>query len=555
MTAQVSDHARRGVVAAGRRLPDLPAQLRRLERRRHRRPAPASPARCRYLRELGVDAVWLSPFYPSALADGGYDVDDYRDVDPRIGTLERLRRARAALHAAGIRLIVDIVPNHTSNRHVWFQEALASPPGSPARERYIFRRGRGEHGELPPSDWTSTFGGPAWEPVGDGEWYLHLFAPEQPDLNWANDEVRQEFLTTLRFWADRGVDGFRIDVAHALAKDLTEPLREPGGPRGRHLGRRAPARRTATRCTTSTASGAGCSTSTTRRARRSPRPGSPRTDARATPRPTGWARRSTSTCSRRGWDAEEFAAVIDTQPRAAPASPGRRPPGCCPTTTWCGTPPGTRCPSGTDLDAWLLRDGTRPAAGRGARPAPRACSHPADAGPARLGLPLPGRGAGPARGGRPARRGRSRTRSWLRTGGAQKGRDGCRVPLPWATDGPVVRLRRRRAHLPVPARSSAASPSSARRADDALDPELLPTGARRAAPPADRGDAGRGCTPTHAEVVAFRDPAAGRPSRTSAARRCRCRRRHGARVELSGGGARSAPGDDRLAAAGPRADA
>jgi len=112
-----------------------------------------------YLRELGVDAVWLSPFYPSALADGGYDVDDYRAVDPRIGTLDDFDELRTALRAAGMRLVVDIVPNHTSNRHVWFQEALASPPGSRARERYIFRPGRGEHGELPPSDWTSTFGG------------------------------------------------------------------------------------------------------------------------------------------------------------------------------------------------------------------------------------------------------------------------------------------------------------------------------------------------------------------------------------------------------------
>src|SRR3954447_6358662 len=130
-------------------------------------------SRIGYLTDLGVDAVWLSPFYPSALADGGYDVDDYRAVDPKIGTLEDFDELRAALQAAGIRLIVDIVPNHTSNRHVWFQEALASAPGSPARDRYIFRHGRGEHGELAPSDWTSTFGGPAWEPVGDGEWYLH----------------------------------------------------------------------------------------------------------------------------------------------------------------------------------------------------------------------------------------------------------------------------------------------------------------------------------------------------------------------------------------------
>jgi len=182
-------------------------------------------SRIPYLAELGVDAVWLSPFYPSALADGGYDVDDYRDVDPKLGTLDDFDEMIAALHAAGIRLIVDIVPNHSSNRHRWFQEALASPKGSPARDRYIFRDGEGPDGTEPPSDWQAMFGGSAWEPVGDGQFYLHLFAPEQPDFNWANREVRDDFLTTLRFWADRGVDGFRVDVAHALAKDLTYPLR------------------------------------------------------------------------------------------------------------------------------------------------------------------------------------------------------------------------------------------------------------------------------------------------------------------------------------------
>lgn len=181
-------------------------------------------SRIGYLRELGIDAVWLSPFYPSQLADGGYDVDDYRDVDPRIGTLDEFDEMLAGLHAAGIRVIVDIVPNHTSNLHVWFQAALEAAPGSPERERYIFREGRGENGELPPADWDSMFGGPAWSRVPDGRWYLHNFAPEQPDLNWANPEVREEFLKTLRFWADRGVDGFRIDVAHALTKDLPEEL-------------------------------------------------------------------------------------------------------------------------------------------------------------------------------------------------------------------------------------------------------------------------------------------------------------------------------------------
>jgi alpha-glucosidase len=171
-----------------------------------------------------VDAVWLSPFYPSALADGGYDVDDYRDVDPVLGTLADFDAMVAGLHTVGIRVMIDIVPNHTSNRHAWFREALTAPRASPARDRYIFRDGTGANGDVPPSDWLSMFGGPAWERVPDGQWYLHLFAPEQPDLNWDNTEVHEDFLTTLRFWSDRGVDGFRVDVAHGLAKDLTEPL-------------------------------------------------------------------------------------------------------------------------------------------------------------------------------------------------------------------------------------------------------------------------------------------------------------------------------------------
>ncbi len=182
-------------------------------------------SRVDHLRRLGVDAVWLSPFYPSALADGGYDVDDHRAVDPRLGTLDDFDTMLATLHDAGIRVIVDIVPNHTSDRHEWFRAALAAGPGSPERDRYIFRDGLGPNGEQPPSDWQCMFGGPAWEPVGDGQWYLHLFAIEQPDLNWSNPEVREDFLKTLRFWADRGVDGFRVDVAHHLAKDLSgDPL-------------------------------------------------------------------------------------------------------------------------------------------------------------------------------------------------------------------------------------------------------------------------------------------------------------------------------------------
>ena len=181
---------------------------------------PGVTSKLDYLQSLGVDALWLSPFYPSELADGGYDVIDYRNVDPRLGTMADFDQMAQAAHARGMKVVVDIVPNHTSNKHVWFEEALNSPQGSAARDRYIFRDGQGDHGELPPNSWKSCFGGSAWQRVADGQWYLHLFTPEQPDLNWKNPEVHQEFLKTLKFWSDHGVDGFRIDVAHGLAKDL-----------------------------------------------------------------------------------------------------------------------------------------------------------------------------------------------------------------------------------------------------------------------------------------------------------------------------------------------
>ncbi len=184
---------------------------------------PGITSRVDYLAELGIDAVWLCPFYPSPLADGGYDVADYRDVDPRLGTLADFDTMIDALHGRGLRLLVDLVPNHTSEEHQWFRAALAAAPGSPERARYLFRDGTGPDQSSPPNDWQSGFGGPAWHPVGDGQWYFHYFAKEQPDLNWDNDEVRADFRQTLRFWSDRGVDGFRVDVAHGLVKDLSEP--------------------------------------------------------------------------------------------------------------------------------------------------------------------------------------------------------------------------------------------------------------------------------------------------------------------------------------------
>ncbi|MDT0118829.1 glycoside hydrolase family 13 protein [Kocuria sp. PD6] len=171
-----------------------------------------------YLKHLGVDAVWLSPFYLSPQHDAGYDVADYRTVDPRFGSLEDFDRLREEAHRLGLKIIVDLVPNHTSEDHEWFRAALASEPGSPERDRYMFREGRGENGEEPPNNWKSLFGGRAWTRVPDGQWYLHLFDSSQPDLNWENPEVWEKFRAILRFWLDRGADGFRVDVAHGMIK-------------------------------------------------------------------------------------------------------------------------------------------------------------------------------------------------------------------------------------------------------------------------------------------------------------------------------------------------
>ncbi|ANZ42493.1 alpha-amylase [Lentzea guizhouensis] len=175
-------------------------------------------SRLGYLELLGVDALWLTPFYRSPMADHGYDVADPRDVDPLFGDLAAFDRLVADAHEHNIRVTVDLVPNHSSDLHEWFQEALQAGPGSMERARYIFREGRGFDGSQPPNNWVSVFGGPAWTRVPDGQWYLHLFAPEQPDLNWEHPEVRADLEHTLRFWLDRGVDGFRIDVAHGMAK-------------------------------------------------------------------------------------------------------------------------------------------------------------------------------------------------------------------------------------------------------------------------------------------------------------------------------------------------
>jgi alpha-glucosidase len=187
-----------------------------------------------YLVDLGVDGIWIAPWYPSPMADGGYDVSDYLDIDPRFGTLADADAVIERAHAVGLKVVTDVVPNHTSDRHQWFREALAAGPGSPERARYLFRDGHGPDGALPPNNWISAFGGSAWTRIReadgrDGQWYLHSFAPEQADLDWSNEDVLAAFDDVLRFWFDRGVDGIRVDAAPAMAKVPGLPDADYGG--------------------------------------------------------------------------------------------------------------------------------------------------------------------------------------------------------------------------------------------------------------------------------------------------------------------------------------
>jgi alpha-glucosidase len=187
-----------------------------------------------YLRDLGIDGLWFNAWYPSPGADNGYDISDYRSIDPAFGTLPEAEGLIADARALGIRTIVDVVPNHVSDQHPWFRAALASTPGSPERARFWFRRGRGVNGDQPPNQWQSIFGGNAWTRVADGEWYLHLFAPEQPDLNWTQPEVWAEYENVLRFWFDRGAAGVRIDSAALLMKDPELRDERPDAGPGEH---------------------------------------------------------------------------------------------------------------------------------------------------------------------------------------------------------------------------------------------------------------------------------------------------------------------------------
>ncbi|MFZ0013754.1 MAG: glycoside hydrolase family 13 protein [Acidimicrobiia bacterium] len=180
-------------------------------------------SRLPYLATLGVDGIWINPWYESPLLDGGYDVADYRRVNPIYGDTRQATELFDRADELGLKVLVDLVPNHTSSQHAWFKAALAAKSDSAERARYHFLPGRGQHGQLPPNNWKSVFGGSAWSRVPDGEWYLHMFDVSQPDLNWDNPEVREEFVDIIRFWLDLGAAGFRVDVAHALVKEAEYP--------------------------------------------------------------------------------------------------------------------------------------------------------------------------------------------------------------------------------------------------------------------------------------------------------------------------------------------
>ncbi|SDQ23611.1 alpha-glucosidase [Curtobacterium sp. UNCCL20] len=404
-------------------------------------------SRVPYLASLGVDAIWLSPFFPSPLADGGYDVADYRDVDPKLGTLDDFDALVRAAHEHDIRVIVDIVPNHTSDEHAWFRAALAAAPGSPERARYVFRDGTGESGELPPSDWVSNFGGSAWTRVPDGQWYLHLFAPEQPDLDWENPEVRADFEETLRFWSDRGVDGFRVDVAHGLAKDLTTPYR-PSDEKALPLDGSDPLYdRDEVHEIFSTWRRVLDEYDPPRAAVAEAWAPAPRRVLYA--RPTELGQAFNFDLLEAPFDPESFRTLI-AQNLAMSARSGA-------SSTWVLSNHdvvrhATRygLPEGTDTDAWLMTDGTTPVLDRerGLRRARAATL---------LMLALPGSSyvyQGEELGLHEAAaipRDALQDPKWIRTGHTVKGRDGCRVPIPWTESGPSFGFGSVAPHLPQPA--------------------------------------------------------------------------------------------------------
>ena len=405
-------------------------------------------SRLDYLADLGVDAIWVNPWYPSPLADGGYDVADYCDIHPEFGTLAEADAFIAEAHQRWMRVIVDLVPNHTSVEHPWFQAALAAGPGSPERDRYIFQPGRGPNGELPPTNWHAVFGGSAWERVDDGEWYLHIFDVSQPDLNWRNPDVLDEFDDVLHFWLDRGVDGFRIDVAHGMAKDWSFPDVAEGltiaDAQNRHDGSHPHWDRDAVH-------------DIVRRWRRIVNEYDDRmmvaeasVNAKRLPlylRPDEFHQSFNFDLLRARWSAKDFAEII-TNAVSAATDIGAA-------STWVLSnhdivrhPTRYGLPEGIDYERWLL-DGphdlldAEAGARRGRAGALIALALPGSSyvyQGEELGLPevwdLPTDAL--------------QDPTWERSNHTEKGRDGCRVPIPWRTDGPSFGFGNGSAWLPLP---------------------------------------------------------------------------------------------------------
>lgn len=431
-----------------------------------------------YLRDLGVDAIWVNPWYQSPLADGGYDVADFRRIDPRYGTTEEAEALVTEAHDHGIRVIADLVPNHVSVEHAWFRQAAAAPIGDPSRQRFHIIDGSGPDGAEPPNNWVSVFGGPAWTRLPDGQWYLHLFAPEQPDLNWDHPEVMEEMLSILRFWLDRGIDGFRIDVAHGLVKapgypdvgqdgsGLLASSKQPNHPHWDRDGIHEIVR--------------------SWRALLEEYPGDRMLVAEAWVRsdrlplylaPGGYHQSFNFEFLDAEWDAEELATVIGTSVKAA-ANVGSTPTWVLSNhdvmreTTRYGLPPGT------DWRAWPL-DGPADALDpvRGERRARAACL-------LMLGLPgsayiYQGEELGlpevwdldPEVLDDPV---------WVRSGHTLKGRDGCRVPLPWDDTAPNAGFSTAQPWLPLPEGWAAWSAEAQRgRPDSMLELYRAALGLRR----------------------------------------------------------------------------
>ncbi len=342
---------------------------------------PGITSRLGALAELGVDAIWLSPFFTSPQADAGYDVADYRGVDPLFGTLSDFDALLARAHELGLKVIIDLVPNHSSDEHPWFQAALAAAPGSAERARYLFRDGKGPDGAQPPNNWTSIFGGIGWTRVTEadgrpGQWYLHMFDPKQPDWNWSNAEVRAEFRSVLRFWLDRGVDGFRVDVANSLVKKDDLPDYDPSADAGGVMAFGTPDG-DALVANLHTSAAPMWDQEGVHEVYRDWRhdPGRVLTGPDPGRRGLGAAAVPAGPLRAPGRDAPGVQLRVPVVPvgsgqaarsdhrlaRGQPQRRARRPPGCCPITTCCGTRPASDWPtsrSGRTASAWTTRSPT-----------------------------------------------------------------------------------------------------------------------------------------------------------------------------------------------------